>query len=282
MKILKTISEVRDYVSEARRNGKSVGFVPTMGFLHDGHLSLVKESKKENDLTGVSIFVNPTQFGPNEDLDAYPKDFEKDCSLLEKENTDFLFYPDVPVMYPGNRLTTVSVEKITDGLCGASRPGHFDGVTTVVAKLFNIVTPDRSYFGMKDYQQLKVIKKMTEDLNMGVQVIGMPIIREEDGLAMSSRNVYLKPEERESALSLSRSFDVVQKMLDNGQRDVAVIRAEVEKFINSHEHTRIDYIVIADKNELTALEKVDSKGFVMALAVFVGKARLIDNKEFEV
>ncbi|KAA0259195.1 pantoate--beta-alanine ligase [Deferribacter autotrophicus] len=281
MKVVKTKKEMKKISDDYRKEGKSIGFVPTMGYLHAGHLSLVRAAKKDNDVVVVSIFVNPLQFGPQEDLDRYPRDFERDCSLLEKEGVDILFYPDVQEMYPDRFLTKVSVKEITEILCGASRPGHFDGVCTVVTKLFNIVKPHRAYFGKKDYQQLKVIEKFVEDLDMDVEVIGMPIVRESDGLAMSSRNVYLSDDERKSALSLNKSFDVVKAALDEGVRDVSEIKRRVHEFISSHPYTKIDYIEIVDPETLEKLDVIN-KPFLLALAVFVGKARLIDNNIFEV
>ena len=281
MQIIKNKKEMKEIANRLKSDGKSIGFVPTMGYLHDGHLSLVKEARKDNDIVVVSIFVNPLQFGPNEDLARYPRDFKRDCELLEKENVDYLFYPDVNEMYPENFLTKVSVSKITEILCGTSRPGHFDGVCTVVTKLFNIVKPDKAYFGQKDYQQLKVIQQFVRDLDMDVEVIGLPIIREVDGLAMSSRNVYLSHEERESALSLSKSFEIVRKALKEGIRDPEKIKSEIVIFISSFKHTKIDYVEIVDPDTLEKLEKIE-KPFLLALAVYVGKARLIDNKIFEV
>lgn len=281
MHIIDNIKELREKLSGRRKIGLKIGFVPTMGFLHEGHMSLVEKSKADNDITVVSIFVNPIQFGPNEDLDAYPRDLEKDADMLKNAEVDFLFYPSVYEMYPDNRVTTVSVSKITDRLCGASRPGHFDGVSTVVNKLFNIVQPDNAYFGMKDYQQLQVIKAMVRDLNMNLNVVGMPIIREADGLAKSSRNVYLKPEERKTALCLSKSFEIVEKLLAEGERDPKKIKDAVTDFINSHKDAKIDYVEVVDAEFVSPLEKIE-KRFLVALAVQVGKARLIDNNVFEV
>ncbi len=281
MEIVREIKPLKQILSEKKRQGLSVGFVPTMGYLHEGHLSLVRESKKNNDITVVSIFVNPTQFGPNEDLDRYPRDFDRDEKLLRNEGADIVFYPDVKEIYPDNYMTYVNVEKITDKLCGLKRPGHFRGVATVVCKLFNIVKPDRAYFGLKDYQQVLVIKKMVEDLNMDVEVVPMPIVRESDGLAMSSRNVYLSQDERRSALSLSRSFGVVDELIRNGERDVRRIIDAVSEFILSHPYTKIDYVEIMDPDTLDYKDTVNDR-FLLALAVFVNKTRLIDNKIFEV
>lgn len=281
MKIVSTVEEVRNIIKGVKKEGKSVGFVPTMGYLHDGHLSLVDKANDENDFVVVSIFVNPTQFGPNEDLDRYPRDLKRDESLLIDRDVDLLFYPDVKTMYPEGFKTYVNVEDITEPLCGGKRPGHFRGVATVVCKLFNIVMPDKAYFGLKDYQQYLVIKTMAKDLNFDIDIIGMPIVREADGLAMSSRNVYLKGDERESALSLNRSFAIVEEYLKKGVRDPYIIVDAIEKFISSHPYTKIDYVEIVDKDSLKRINKIDGS-FLLALAVFVNKTRLIDNKIFEV
>lgn len=281
MKIFSKIADIKAEIKKFKSSGLSVGFVPTMGFLHEGHISLVEKSVSENDVTVASIFVNPTQFGPTEDLAAYPRDFEKDCKMLESAKTDILFYPTPDEMYRDGFCTSVNLKGITDVLCGISRPVHFSGVATVVTKLFNIVSPDRAYFGEKDYQQLQVIKRMVQDLNMDVDVVGMPIIREADGLAKSSRNVYLNAEERVSALALSKSFAVVDEMLANGERDVETIKNAVADFIKSFSFTKVDYIELADTRTLQYLNRIEGD-FVMALAVYVGKARLIDNKYFGV
>ena len=281
MQVFSKIEDLKVALCKLRFEGRSVGFVPTMGFLHEGHLSLVKRAKDENDLVVVSIFVNPIQFGPNEDLDRYPRDIERDKMLLESVGCDILFFPTVEEMYPKNFSTKVKLAGITERMCGISRPGHFDGVATVVLKLFNIVSPDDAYFGMKDYQQLLVIQKMVRDLNLDIKVHGCPIVREKDGLAMSSRNVYLSDRERSSALSLNRSFDIVQKMLDSGCRNSDEILTKVREFILSHDFTKIDYLVLADPEHLNPLEKIENKS-ILAMAVFVGKTRLIDNKIFEV
>ncbi|ADD68200.1 pantoate/beta-alanine ligase [Denitrovibrio acetiphilus DSM 12809] len=281
MKILNTVNDVKTAIKELQKAGRKVGLVPTMGFLHAGHMSLVKKSVADNDFTVVSVFVNPTQFGPNEDLEAYPRDFENDTKLLTDAGADLIFSPSPEEMYPEGFSTKVSVSGITNALCGLSRPVHFDGVATVVTKLFNIVNPDRAYFGSKDYQQLQVIRRMVKDLNMSVEVIGMPIIRESDGLAMSSRNIYLKPEERTSALSLSKSFGLIQKLLDNGERDARVLRQKVVDYINSHSSAHVDYVEIIHPEKLNSLETVNGD-IVAALAVKIGRARLIDNKLFKI
>lgn len=281
MEIANTVKRAKEIVKDARNSGKKVGLVPTMGYLHEGHLSLVKQSKENTDFTVVSIFVNPAQFGPNEDFDRYPRDFKRDEALLKEFGVDMVFYPTVDEMYPPSYSTYVNVEKITDHLCGASRPGHFRGVATVVCKLFHIIEPDKAFFGLKDYQQFLVIKKMVNDLNMNINVIGVPIVREKDGLAMSSRNVYLSAEERRSALSLSQSFQVVQEELSKGNRDADSIIKKVEDFISSHPFTKIDYIEIANPDTLEKICKINGR-FLYALAVYINKTRLIDNKIFEV
>lgn len=281
MQIVDKIDNLREILFHHRMDKKKIGFVPTMGFLHEGHLSLVRKAKNENDLVVVSIFINPIQFGVNEDLDRYPRDIENDKKMLNSVNCDILFSPSVKEMYPENFSTKVSVSGITEKMCGISRPGHFDGVATVVLKLFNIVSPDNAYFGMKDYQQLLVIKKMTQDLNLCVKVHGCPIVRDRDGLGLSSRNVYLSDRERISALSLNRSFDIVQKMLDGGCRDSEEIVDSVKRFISSHDFVKIDYVVLADTENLDPVPKIENR-FILAMAVFVGKTRLIDNKIFEV
>ena len=281
MKTLNSIAEYRKAISTFRSEQKTVGFVPTMGFLHEGHLSLVRECKKENDVVVVSIFVNPTQFGEGEDFGSYPRSLDKDIKLLEAEGVDFLFAPSVGEMYEKGFSTKVSVGGLTEYLCGSSRPGHFDGVALVVTKLLNIIMPDTAYFGMKDYQQLQVIKRFVRDLNMPTNIKGMPIMRDKDGLALSSRNSYLTPSERESALCLNRSFNIVKESLENGEKDAKQIIKLVQNFITGFPYTKIDYIEIVDPETLAPLDRVD-KDFLVALAVYVGKARLIDNNIFTV
>lgn len=281
MLIVNSVCEAKKILRDIKKSGKSIGFVPTMGYLHNGHISLVNQSKKDNDFTVVSIFVNPTQFGPKEDLDKYPRDFARDEKLLRESGVDMVFYPSEKIMYPDGYATFVNVERVTEPLCGAKRPGHFRGVATVVCKLFNIVLPDKAYFGLKDYQQVIVIKRMVEDLNMDVDIVGMPIVRESDGLAMSSRNIYLSQDERLSALSLSKSFSLVEEKLRSGERKASEIIKDVEGFINSYPYTKIDYVEIVDKDSLEKLEIVNGP-FLIAMAVFVNKTRLIDNKIFEV
>ena len=277
MRIVYEPYEMQEIANKYREWGKTIGFVPTMGYLHKGHLSLVKEAKKNNDVTFVSIFVNPTQFAPNEDLDKYPRDIERDEELLKREGVDFLFYPTVENMYPDGFQTYVSVENLTQVLEGASRPTHFRGVTTVVSKLFNITKPHRAYFGKKDAQQLIVIKKMVEDLNFDVEIVGLPIVRESDGLAMSSRNKYLNKKEREEAVCLYKSLQKAKEMIDKGTDDAETIKQEMRKIIEKYEIPKIDYISINSLSELKELKKIEKDNTLISLAVFVGKTRLIDN-----
>ena len=278
-KWIKSIDEMQKISKVYKKNGKTIGFVPTMGYLHEGHISLIRCAKRENDIVIVSIFVNPIQFGENEDLDKYPRDIKRDLTICNNEGVDIVFNPSYEDMYPEGFQTYVVVEELTKGLCGDYRPGHFKGVTTVVTKLFNIVKPDRAYFGKKDYQQFKVIQRMVKDLNMDVEVIGCPLIREEDGLAMSSRNKYLSPEERESALSLSRALFRAKEMFEEGERSAEKLKEEMERIILSYPHVKeIQYIEIVDPETLKPKKEAE-RGDVIALAVFVGDTRLIDNIE---
>jgi len=280
MRVVRSVKEMQAISRSLFKTGREVGFVPTMGYLHKGHLSLVRRARSENDVVVVSIFVNPTQFGPNEDYERYPRDEERDRKLLEEEGADYLFIPSVSEMYPEGYSTFVEVLGLTEGLCGAKRPGHFRGVATVVTKLLNIVFPTRAYFGEKDYQQLQVIKRLVRDLNIPVEVVGCPIVREEDGLAMSSRNTYLSPEERESALSLYKGLKLAEELFESGERNPEVIKKRVEEFILSHPKVeKIDYVEIVDPENLKPVKEV-REGDVIALAVFVGKTRLIDNHRF--
>jgi len=279
MKIINSIIEMQAFSESMRNRGEKISFVPTMGYFHDGHLSLMKEGRQRGNCLAVSIYVNPTQFGPTEDFEKYPRDFERDRSLAEGIGVDVIFYPDDKEMYPELYQTYVNVENVTENLCGLSRPGHFRGVTTVCAKLFNIVKPHYAIFGKKDFQQLIAIKRMVTDLNMDLEIIGIPIVREADGIAMSSRNVYLKMEERESALSLSRSLKLAKEMYDNGERDAARILEKVKKFIEGHLHTNIDYAKICDTETLKDVGRIESES-VLALAVKINKTRLIDNYVF--
>jgi len=279
MLILKTISEMKDYVSGLRANGKKIGFVPTMGYLHKGHLDLMMKAKEYTQHVVVSIFVNPTQFAPNEDLAKYPRDFERDEELCTEIGVECIFYPEPKEIYPDGYATYITVEGLSEGLCGVSRPIHFRGVATVVAKLFNIVEPDFAVFGEKDYQQLAVIKRMVQDLNMKVGVIGYPTVREADGLAMSSRNAYLSPEERDIAPVLNRSLRHALSLFKNGVTDVKTLRNEVVSMIEAAPGCTIDYVEIIDGESLVPVEMM-IPGAVMALAVKLGKTRLIDNISF--
>ena len=264
---------------DERRRGRRIAFVPTMGYFHEGHLNLMRLGRKEADCLAVSIYVNPTQFAPTEDFEAYPRDFERDRRLAEAVGVDWIFYPDNREMYPEGYQTYVAVEGVTKNLCGASRPRFFRGVTTVCTKLFHIVKPHLTVFGRKDFQQYVTIRRMVRDLNMDIEVIGMQTTREPDGLAMSSRNVYLKPQERESALSLSRSLRLAKERYEKGERDAGVILTEVRNFIASHPHTEIDYARICDTETMTDIPRIEGEA-VLALAVRVGKTRLIDNHVF--
>lgn len=279
MKIFETVKEMQAYSESLRIAGKKIAFVPTMGYLHEGHLSLMREGKKRGDCLVISIYVNPTQFGPTEDLDQYPRDFDRDENLASDVGVDVIFYPPNREMYPQHYQTYINVENVTKNLCGASRPGHFRGVATVCAKLFNIVKPHVTVFGKKDFQQLITIKRMVEDLNMDLEVVGLSTVRESDGLAMSSRNTYLKDDERESALSLSRSMKLAKDLYDGGERDAASIISEMKTFIEGHPHTNIDYIRICDTTTMEDVDRLDGES-VVALAVRVGSPRLIDNYVF--
>jgi len=273
MKILKNIAEFGEFRKTLQ---EPVGFVPTMGYLHEGHLSLVRRAKAENASVVVSIFVNPTQFSAGEDLDKYPRDLGRDLSMLEKEGVNAVFNPEPPDMYPPGFSTRVEVENLTERLEGAARPGHFRGVTTVVAKLFNIVRPARAYFGQKDAQQALMIKKMAADLDMGIDVIILPTVREPDGLAMSSRNSYLDPEERKAAVIVHKSLLFAQDLYSKGEKDARRMRDKMRQFIEKEHLARIDYISIADGATLVELDKIKPPALV-SLAVFIGKTRLIDN-----
>jgi pantoate--beta-alanine ligase len=276
MKIIRTVKEMHAYSDACRGAGKTVSFVPTMGFLHEGHLSLMREAKKRSDVLVVSIFVNPIQFGPGEDYDAYPRNFERDRGMVESISGDCIYAPEVSEMYPDGYQTSVQVDRVTKNLCGITRPTHFNGVATVVAKLFNAVKPQLSIFGEKDFQQLVVIKRMILDLNMDVDVVGMPIVREEDGLAMSSRNKYLTPDERTAALCLSRSLFEVKKMFEAGERSAEVLIGHIKNTICSKGTGKIDYIKICDVVNLEDCSVIE-RDSVMASAVYFSKARLIDN-----
>ena len=274
--LLKKVDEVRSLVEQWRKQGLTVGYVPTMGALHEGHESLIKRAYEENDKVVVSIFVNPMQFGPKEDLESYPRDLKRDSEVCEKAGTDLIFHPENEEMYFNDFSTFVDMNGLTKGLCGKSRPMHFRGVCTVVTKLFNIVSPDRAYFGEKDAQQLAVIKRMVRDLNIDIEIIGCPIIREEDGLAKSSRNTYLNEEERKAALILSKSVALGKKMVADGETSAAVVKEAMIKKIESEPMAKIDYVEAVDGLSMQPVEEIKAPALV-AMAVYIGKTRLIDN-----
>ena len=276
MKVVGTIKEVRNLVKEWKKNGESVGFVPTMGYLHEGHGSLITKARENNDKVVVSIFVNPLQFGPSEDLESYPRDLEKDSKFCESLGADLIFHPEPEEMYHDDFSSYVDMSVLTEELCGLSRPVHFRGVCTVVSKLFNIVQPDNAYFGEKDAQQLAIIKHMVQDLNMDVNVVGCPIVREEDGLAKSSRNTYLSPEERKAALILSKTIELGKKLIADGEKDADVLVAKMKANIETEPMAKIDYVKAV--NGLTMQQQKEIKApMLVAMAVYIGKTRLIDN-----
>jgi pantoate--beta-alanine ligase len=279
MIVCRRIDEIKNFLKKIKDENKSVGLVPTMGYIHNGHVSLIKKALEENDVVIVSIFVNPLQFGKNEDFNKYPRDEKKDLEILGTNNVDIAFLPEVDEMYNNKFLTKISVDKLSYLLCGKSRPGHFDGVCTVLAKLFNIVKPNSAYFGLKDYQQYIIVKTMVADLNFDIEIIGLPIVRDVDGLAISSRNIYLSFEERCIALCLNKSFNIVENLLKKDIRDPLIIKNNVIQYITGFNSTRIDYIEIVDIETLEPLNEV-KENFLLALAVFIGNTRLIDNKIF--
>ena len=276
MKIVETIAEVREQVKQWKKEGLTVALVPTMGYLHEGHRSLMERARKENDRVVVSVFVNPTQFGPNEDLASYPRDLEHDAALCDSVGVDLIFHPTPEEMYPKGFCSFVDMDVLTKELCGLSRPVHFRGVCTVVSKLFHIVTPDRAYFGEKDAQQLAVIKRMVLDLNLDIEIVGCPIVREADGLAKSSRNTYLSPEERKAALVLSRSIFAGKKLAESGETDAHKLVQAMTDIISAEPLARIDYVKVVDLLTMQQIDKLD-RPFLAAIAVYIGKTRLIDN-----
>lgn len=278
--LVKEIKELRNLIKSWKREGLSVGFVPTMGALHEGHESLIKKAVEENDKVVVSVFVNPTQFGPNEDYNSYPRNINRDLEICMAAGASAVFNPEPSEMYFDNKSTGVSVSNLTSVLCGEKRPGHFDGVCLVVSKLFNIVTPDRAYFGQKDAQQVAVIKRMVRDLNIDIEIVACPIIREEDGLAKSSRNTYLSKEERKAALVLSRSLELAKNFLINGERNATKIKEAMKEEITKESLAKIDYVEIVDSDSLDNVEKIE-KSVLIPIAVYIGKTRLIDNFTFE-
>lgn len=279
MQVTTTVAQTRALVKNWRKEGKTVGLVPTMGYLHEGHASLIRKCREENDIVVVSVFVNPTQFGPNEDLEAYPRDFRRDSALCESLGADLIFHPEPEEMYQ-DPCAFVSIETLSENLCGKTRPIHFRGVCTVVSKLFHIVAPDKAYFGQKDAQQLAIIRKMVRDLNFDIEIVGCPIIREEDGLAKSSRNTYLNAQERQAALCLSRAVKRGQACIAPGVDSETVLK-EMRAVIEAEPLARIDYVSVVDALTMQDVEKVD-RDVLVAMAVYIGKTRLIDNFSYEV
>ncbi len=276
MKVVKTVKEVREIVSAWRKEGLSVGLVPTMGYLHEGHQSLIGKSAEQNDRTVVSVFVNPIQFGPNEDLEAYPRDLDRDIRKVEEAGGDLIFNPEPAEMYPGHFTSFIDTTETTELLCGAVRPVHFRGVCTVVGKLFNIVCPDRAYFGQKDAQQLATIRRFVRDLNFPLEIVACPIVREADGLAKSSRNTYLNAEERQAALILSKSLKKGQEAIAGGERDAQTVVGIITESLKSEPLARIDYVEVVDFENIQRISKIEGETLV-AIAVYIGKTRLIDN-----
>ncbi|MBM6992217.1 MAG: pantoate--beta-alanine ligase [Prevotella sp.] len=276
MKVVTTIQEVREIVKGWRREGLSVGLVPTMGFLHEGHQSLIARSVADNDRTVVSVFVNPIQFGPSEDLEAYPRDLEHDKALVEATGGDLIFHPTPEEMYPSHFTTFVDTTETTELLCGARRAGHFRGVCTVVSKLFHIVGPDRAYFGQKDAQQLATVRRFVRDLNFDLEIVACPIIREADGLAKSSRNTYLNPAERQAALILSKSLRLGKEAVENGERDAKVVIKIIQDSLATEPMARVDYVEVVDLDNVQRVDQIAGETLV-AIAVYIGKTRLIDN-----
>lgn len=276
MRLVEKVEEMKEVAQTLRRQGKIIGFVPTMGYLHAGHLSLVRAARSETAITVVSIFVNPIQFGPKEDFHRYPRDLSRDRAMLEAEGVDYLFYPSSEEMYPPGFKTYVEVTRLQDVLCGRSRPGHFRGVATVVLKLFNIVSPDLAYFGQKDAQQAIIIQQMVRDLNLDVKIKVLPIVRDDDGLALSSRNAYLSQEERRAALAIPRSLKEAVRLVASGEKRAEAIRSQIEKVIGGEPRLRIDYVEVVHPEKLTPVEMID-EGCLIAVAVYCGQTRLIDN-----
>lgn len=272
----KEIKQVREQVRNWKKDGLTVGFVPTMGYLHEGHGSLMEKAVKECDKVVVSVFLNPIQFGPSEDLDAYPRDFERDCKLCESKGVDLVFHPENEEMYAPDFCTYVDMNSLTSNLCGKTRPTHFRGVCTVVSKLFNIVTPDKAFFGQKDAQQLAVIRRMVRDLSIDVEIVGCPIIREADGLAKSSRNTYLNDDERKAALILSKTVRLGQNIIKNGEKNANTVLQKMKENINTEPLAKIDYVQAVDGITMEDVNEI-TKGVLVAMAVYIGKTRLIDN-----
>lgn len=276
MKVITTIKDMQQEMKKEKQLGRSIGFVPTMGYLHEGHATLLGAARTENEVVALSIFVNPTQFGPNEDFDTYPRDFERDERVAKEANVDYLFYPSVEEMYKSSRSVAITVTDRVDVLCGQKRPGHFDGVATVLTKLFHIVTPDRAYFGKKDAQQVAVVDGLIEDFNFPVELRAVDTVREADGLAKSSRNVYLTDKEREEAPVLFKSLQSALQLLEGGEKQVEIIKGTIRKEIEQHTSGKVDYIEVYTYPELKPIKKAAGK-IIIALAVQFSKARLIDN-----
>ena len=279
--LVKEIKELRSLIKSWKREGLSVGFVPTMGALHEGHESLIKKAVEENDKVVVSVFVNPTQFGPNEDYDSYPRNIDKDLAICINAGANVIFNPEPSEMYFDNKSTSVSISNLTSVLCGAKRPGHFDGVCLVVSKFLNIVTPDKAYFGQKDAQQVAVLRRMVRDLNIDVEIVACPIIREEDGLAKSSRNTYLSKEERKAALVLNRSLNIAKDLLKHGERNAYKLKEFIKEEISKEPLAKIDYVEIVDSDSLENVEAIE-KNVLIPIAVYIGKTRLIDNFTYKI
>lgn len=277
MQIIKTIEELRPIIKGWRKEGLRVGLVPTMGYLHEGHKSLIVKAVSENDRVVVSDFVNPTQFGVNEDLASYPRDMERDAAVCEEAGADLIFHPQPEEMYFADNCTFVNMDKLTKGLCGKTRPTHFRGVCTIVSKLFHIVTPDRAYFGQKDAQQLAVIRRMVRDLNFDIEIVGCPIVREKDGLAMSSRNTYLSGEERKAALILHKSLLLGKQMMEQGERDAAKVKTAIIQNMETEPLAKVDYVEIVHPDSLEDIDIIEGESLI-ATAVYIGKTRLIDNE----
>lgn len=269
--------EIRNQVKEWRRQGLTVGLVPTMGYLHEGHQSLIKKSVEQNDKTVVSVFVNPIQFGPNEDLATYPRDLDRDARLCEETGADLIFHPEPSDMYEDDFCTFVDMDRVTKNLCGKTRPTHFRGVCTVCSKLFHIVGPDRAYFGQKDAQQLAVIRRMVRDLNFDLEIVGCPIIREDDGLAKSSRNTYLSPQEREAATVLHKALMIGRKAIEDGENNTTIVKELIRQTIEAEPLSKIDYVEIVDFDSIEPIDEI-RQNTLIAVAVYIGSTRLIDNE----